>query len=107
MSHPHANPKTKEKHMSSYTSMTELDNALKSKKVSIEDYLTLKDSIVAKANPLRLKISPEKGCVCLYGVNSRFPVALYAAQWERVLDFGPSIKKFIADNAKELAKHAK
>lgn len=55
---------------------------------------TLKAS-AAKRSTLRLKVG-EKGGVSLYGLTSRFPVTLYKQQWERVIEFVPEIKKFIA-----------
>lgn len=45
---------------------------------------------------LRLKVS-EKGGLSLYGLG-RFPVTLYKSQWEKLLDYVPEIKKFIAEN---------
>ncbi len=45
---------------------------------------------------LYLKVS-RKGAVSLYGMNVQFPVTLYADQWERLFDFIPEIKKFIAE----------
>ena len=56
----------------------------------------------AEQSQLRLKIS-EKGGVSLYGVHSRFPVTLYADQWERVLDYGDTIRDFIKANREELS----
>ena len=40
----------------------------------------------------------QKGAVSIYGLQSRFPVTLYAEQWERLLDFGDVIREFIKDN---------
>lgn len=51
----------------------------------------------AKPSPgLGLKVS-EKGAVSLYGVG-RFPVTLYASQWEAVIAKADTIKQFLADN---------
>ena len=51
----------------------------------------------AQANrPLSLKVS-EKGAVSLYGMG-KFPVTLYATQWQRVIDHIDQIKDFIVDN---------
>ncbi|MGD0655342.1 MAG: hypothetical protein ABSA16_13450 [Thermoguttaceae bacterium] len=48
-----------------------------------------------QSGPLYCKIG-EKGAVSVYGLNSpRFPVTLYAAQWERLADFIPSVLDFI------------
>ena len=50
---------------------------------------------------LTLKVS-EKGAVSLYGLG-RFPVTLYAGQWERLLDEAVRIRAFIGDNQATLA----
>lgn len=47
--------------------------------------------------PLTCKVSP-KGCLSVYGLQ-RWPVTLYATQWERLLDNQDKIRKAIADNA--------
>ncbi len=47
-----------------------------------------------------------KGAVSAYGLNARFPVTLYAGQWER-LDAPDEIKAraaFIKDNAGKLSR---
>ena len=49
-----------------------------------------------------LKVS-DKGAVSLYGLG-RFPVTLYAEQWEAVLDMTPDIRAFLADNAGKLKR---
>ena len=46
---------------------------------------------------LSLKVS-EKGAVSLYGLG-RFPVTLYAGQWERLLASADDIRTFLAANA--------
>jgi len=48
-----------------------------------------------------LKVS-TKGAVSLYGVG-RFPVTLYAGQWEAVLNEADSIKAFIKANKTQLS----
>jgi len=58
----------------------------------------LKASASAK---LTLKVS-AKGAVALYGMG-RFPVTLYAEQWERVVAHGEAIKAFIAEHRAELS----
>jgi hypothetical protein len=50
----------------------------------------------ASERKLSLKVS-EKGAVALYGMG-RFPVTLYAGQWERVLAHSEEIKAFIEAN---------
>ncbi len=60
----------------------------------------LKDaqSKTVQSGPLFCKVG-EKGAVSVYGLNSpRFPVTLYAAQWERLAGFIPSVLDFIKQN---------
>lgn len=54
----------------------------------------------AKAK-VSLKVS-EKGAVSMYGVG-RFPVTLYASQWQTVADSMPEILAFIKANGDKLA----
>jgi hypothetical protein len=51
----------------------------------------------AKTQQLKLKVA-EKGGVSLYGLNTKYPVTLYAEQWFKVLDIGDSIRDFIEKN---------
>lgn len=53
--------------------------------------------------PVTMKVSEAKGCLSVYGINTRFPVSLYANQWERLLSHADEIRQFIADNAGKLA----
>ena len=48
-----------------------------------------------------LKIS-TKGAVSVYGLG-RFPVTLYAGQWDKVKQMMPEIEAFIVANAASLA----
>jgi hypothetical protein len=50
---------------------------------------------------ITLKVS-AKGAVSVYGLQ-RFPVTLYANQFERLLEAAPQIRDFISDNGSELA----
>jgi hypothetical protein len=61
----------------------------------------LKTSRPAKG-AMSIKVS-EKGAVSVYGLG-RFPVTLYKEQWERLLQAGDEIRKFIADNDDRLKK---
>lgn len=55
------------------------------------------EALRAKAvRPLTMKVG-EKGGLSVYGLG-RFPVTLYAAQWERLLGAADSIQTFINDN---------
>ncbi len=56
----------------------------------------------AKPNKLYCKVS-NKGAVSVYGLQ-RMPVTLYAEQWERLLEFGDSIRQFIAEHNAELRR---
>ena len=50
----------------------------------------------ATRGQMSLKVS-EKGGVSLYGLG-RFPVTLYAEQWQKLLGEVENIKKFLEDN---------
>jgi hypothetical protein len=51
---------------------------------------------------ISIKVS-EKGAVSVYGLG-RFPVTLYKEQWDRLLQSGDEIRKFIADNDDKFKK---
>jgi hypothetical protein len=87
-------------------SANEILSLVASGKLSVADASAKLDAIAPKGGRLYCKVS-EKGCVSLYGVNSRMPVSLYADQWERVADFMPEVLKFIAANAASLPRKAK
>ena len=53
---------------------------------------------------LTFKVS-EKGALSVYGMG-RFPVTLYASQWERLLADAPKIDAFIKATDKALARQA-
>ncbi len=57
---------------------------------------------IVKKNTLSFKVS-EKGALSVYGLQ-RFPVTLYAASWERIIDAVPSLQAFIAANAATLSR---
>lgn len=48
----------------------------------------------------------EKGAVSVYGLNARFPVTLYADQWDRLMADAAGLRSFIADNRGRLATKA-
>lgn len=54
---------------------------------------------------LSLKVS-EKGALSVYGLG-RYPVTLYAGQWERLLAQADTIRAFMAANAALLAEKPK
>jgi hypothetical protein len=73
--------------------------------LSDEERATVEQAMVAKKNkPIRFKVS-EKGGVSVYGLNVRFPVTLYANQWQRFADEDliPKILAFIDDNKADLS----
>lgn len=51
---------------------------------------------------ISIKVS-EKGAVSVYGLG-RFPVTLYREQWDRLLQNGDEIRKFIEENESKLKK---
>lgn len=54
----------------------------------------------ATKQKLTLKVS-EKGAISVYGLG-RFPVTLYKAQMERLIEIAPQISEFIKVNASSL-----
>lgn len=80
--------------------MSESNAALLARIAELEAQVTK-----AKApKPLTLKVS-QKGAVSLYGMG-RFPVTLYASQWEQVLAEAEAIKSFLEKNKPLLATKA-
>lgn len=54
-------------------------------------------SVASKGISVRVS---AKGAVSVYGLQSQFPVTLYAGQWERVFsEAKPLVEKCIEDNA--------
>ncbi len=54
-----------------------------------------------KQRKLTIKVS-EKGAVSVYGMG-KWPVTLYAGQWERLLDNAQEIRDYIEANRASLA----
>ncbi len=61
----------------------------------------LQAKAAAKVTALSLKVTAKKadgtgtdGAISMYGLG-RFPVTLYAGQWERVIKFIPELQAFI------------
>ena len=50
---------------------------------------------------ISFKVS-EKGCVSVYGINSRRPVSLYKTQWQRLMAKRTDLEAFIVANEAEL-----
>jgi hypothetical protein len=63
-------------------------------------------SLIAETEPKRgalyCKVS-EKGAVSVYGLQ-RMPVTLYMEQWQRLLDYGEEVRKFIKENESKLKR---
>jgi hypothetical protein len=51
---------------------------------------------------MSLRVS-EKGALSVYGLG-RFPVTLYREQWEKLLNMGDEIRRFIQDNDSKLKR---
>jgi hypothetical protein len=64
--------------------------------VSDASHLKMQHHGEISMNEMKLKVS-EKGGVSLYGLG-RFPVTLYAEQWQKLLGEVENIKKFLEDN---------
>lgn len=50
--------------------------------------------------------SGTEGALSVYGIHSRFPITVWAAQWETLLDNADALRKFIADNSDKLVRRA-
>ena len=61
-------------------------------------------SAASRPQRLSLKLS-EKGALSVCGLG-RFPVTLYASQWERLLQEIPAIEAFLKANASKLSRKA-
>lgn len=69
----------------------------------IAELESLKAALEAKNAPkVGMKVS-AKGALSIYGVQ-RFPVTLYAGQWEAILEKKDAIKAFIAANSATLKR---
>jgi hypothetical protein len=74
---------------------------LVAKKIDSKTALKQLDELDAK--PITFKVSERTGAVCVYGLNIRTPVTLYADQWTRFLDFvgapeNSNLRQFIQNN---------
>lgn len=65
--------------------MTQATNQeLKSQVAELEEKLAAMEAAkVANQKPVTCKVS-EKKALSVYGLNARFPVTLYAGQWQRL-----------------------
>lgn len=84
-------------------------NAANGKPVTQEELLAViaklqqENAALTVKRAVRYKVS-EKGAISVYGLNVRFPVTLYAGQWERLLDQSDKLRAFIKDNAASLSR---
>jgi hypothetical protein len=58
----------------------------------------------ATKNKISCKVS-DKGAVSVYGLHVKFPVTLYAKQWERLLGQADTVKAFIKAHRAELEQN--
>ncbi len=65
--------------------------------------LETKVADASKPRSLSCKVG-AKGGLSVYGLNARFPVTLYAAQWERLIAYMPTVESFIAEHNGDLAR---
>lgn len=86
------------------TSQEKLEKAVADGKLSLGDFAAIISAAASAkaakgpARELSCKVT-EKGGVSVYGLNARFPVTLYADQWERLAAFLPQLQKYMADPA--------
>lgn len=82
----------------------EILDALTKGKITTQSAAEALDRLTPKAKPrtLTCKVS-AKGCTSVYGLG-RFPVTLYASQWEALLAFAPTIADFIVANGGTLVR---
>lgn len=83
-------------------SVTQVLEALKAGTISIEEAGKLLPDNAGPARALSCKVS-EKGAISVYGLQARFPVTLYADQWNKLFDFADSLKAFMAANKAKLS----
>ena len=76
---------------------------VKAGELSVEDASKLlADAEQPKRGQLYCKVS-EKGACSVYGLQ-RMPVTLYIEQWERLLDFGEEVRRFLKENESRLKR---
>ncbi len=85
-------------------SQTEILAQLKAGTLTVEAAAKLLDAEDKPAKALSCKVS-EKGAVSVYGLQ-RMPVTLYGTQWDRLIEFGPEILKFMEANRAKLTTKA-
>jgi hypothetical protein len=73
--------------------------------ITVEDATKMLEQEAPRRGTLYCKVS-GKGAVSIYGLQ-RMPVTLYVEQWERLLDFGDSIRGFLKEHDSELKRKEK
>jgi hypothetical protein len=63
--------------------------------------LKAENARLKSASALRFKMG-NKGNICVLGLQA-FPVTLYRAQWERILDNADALRAFMDEHADECA----
>lgn len=81
---------------------TQTAAALAAELAAVKAQLAAAQQAASNARRISYKVS-EKGAVSVYGLNARFPVTLYADQWDRLLADVEALRGFIADNRGRLA----
>ena len=59
-------------------------------------------ALKAARNKVSFKIH-ESGVISAYGLNAKFPISLYPAQWARLSGEMNTLAKFMQDNASTIA----
>lgn len=71
-------------------------------KLTAEEIAHLQAATAPKAARITLKVS-AKGAVSVYGLG-RFPVTLYAQQWDKLLGMADDIRAFCTEHKAELSQ---
>ena len=79
--------------------MSESDEDLRNQ---VEQLRAENKALKARGQEIRLQVS-QKGAVSLYGLR-RFPITVYADEWERILDLSGKVRQFIKENQDSLSR---
>lgn len=91
------------------TTQEKLEKSVADGKLSLSDFAAIITAATAARaaktaqRDITFKVT-EKGGVSAYGLNARFPVTLYADQWERLLAKRDDLLAFIKANEKSLSR---
>jgi hypothetical protein len=92
-------------HEETYVKKEEVLAKVAAGEITIEDASKMLEQEAPRRGTLYCKVS-AKGAVSVYGLQ-RMPVTLYVEQWERLLDFGDTIRTFLKDHDSELKRKEK